>query len=160
MKKPILLLAAIGILLFTSCKDGVSFFGKAKQTEAKILILEKENADLKAQLEAYDEQQMNDILNIRSDYEKKLAVLQKQIESGNAKEYSGYFVVVGSFKNKKYADKYAAKIKEMGYEGNIVNGPNNFYLVTSGTYTTLKTSLEPMRKAREILASEAWVFFK
>lgn len=160
MKKPILFLAAVALLFSTSCKDGVSFFGKAKKAETKILMLENENADLKAKIAAYDEQQMNDIMQIRSDYELKLADLQKQIEAGKAKEYSGYFVIVGSFKNKKYADEYAAKIKEMGYEGNIVDGPNNFYLVTSGSYNTLKASLNPMRNARNILASEAWIFFK
>lgn len=160
MKKPILFLAAIALLFSTSCKDGVSFFGKAKKAETKILMLENENTDLKAKLAAYDEQQMNDIMKIRSDYELKLANLQKQIEAGKAIEYSGYFVVVGSFKNKKYAEEYASKVQEMGYEGNIVDGPNSFYLVTSGTYTTLQASLNPMRNARDVVASEAWVYFK
>ncbi len=160
MKKLLFILAIGGTVFLTSCKDGSSFFGKGKEAEAKILALETEISALKKQLTACEEQQVNEIMSIRSDYEAKLAELQEQLEAGKVKEYSGYFVVVGSFKNQKYAEEYAIKIQQMGHEGNIVAGPNDFFLVTSGTYTTLKASLEPMRQARATLASEAWIYFK
>ena len=160
MKKLLFVLSIGSALFLTSCKDGTSFFGKAKKAEAKVLALETENSNLKKQLAVCEEQQSNEIMIIRSDYEAKLSELQKQLESGKIKEYSGYFVIVGSFKNQKYAQDYSKKMKEMGYEGNIVAGPNNFYLVTSGTYKTLKSSLEPMRQARSTIASQAWIYFK
>ncbi|MCF8378876.1 MAG: SPOR domain-containing protein [Bacteroidales bacterium] len=160
MKKLLFILSIGSVLFLSSCKDGTSFFGKAKKAEAKVLALETENSNLKKQLAACQDQQTSEIMGIRSDYEMKLAELQKQLESGKVKEYSGYFVIVGSFKSQKNAEGYSTKIKQMGYEGNIVAGPNNFYLVTSGTYKTLKSSLEPMRKARTTIASEAWIYFK
>lgn len=160
MKKSLFILVIAGLVGITSCKNGVTFFGKAKQAETKILTLEKENTQLKEKLAACEEQQNSEIMNIRADYEKKLADLQKKIESGQAAEYSGYFVVVGSFKNKQFAKEYASKIKQMGYEGKIVSGPNNFQLVTMGTYSSLKSAIEPMRKARQVIASESWIYFK
>lgn len=159
MKQAIIAIGIIGVFTLSSCKD-VKLFSNCKDAEAKIALLENENADLKAKIANYEEIQKKEILAIRADYEQKLATLQEKLEEGQAKEYSGYFVVVGSFKNLKYAQDYSQKIKQMGYEGNIVNGPNSFYLVTSGTYQTLKSSVEAMYKARSVIASEAWVYFK
>ena len=76
------------------------------------------------------------------------------------RKVSGYFVVVGSFKNSAYANEYSSKIRAMGYEGALVDGPNNFTLVTSGTYTNLKDAVEGQTVARNKLASTAWVYLK
>ena len=80
MKKLLFILAIGGTVFLTSCKDGSSFFGKGKEAEAKILALETEISALKKQLTACEEQQVNEIMSIRSDYEAKLAELQEQIE--------------------------------------------------------------------------------
>ena len=160
MKRLSLIIAVSGLMILSSCKDGVSFLGGGKEAKAKIAMLEQENADLKKQLQDCKDIQNAEIMSIRSDYEKKLADLQLKLEAGTASEYNGYYVVVGSFKNQKYAQDYSAKVKQMGYEGNIVAGPNNFNLVTYGSYKTLKSSLEPMRKARQSVSSEAWIYFK
>ena len=160
MKQFILLFAILGSLSLSSCKDGNKLFGKNKEAELKILTLENENAELRKQLSEFEAKQQEEILMIRNDYEQKIGSLQQKLEAGKAKEYSGYFVVVGSFKNYKYAEEYAQKIKQMGYEGKIVNGPNSFHLVTSGTYKSLKASLEAMQNARSVVASQAWVYFK
>lgn len=143
-----------------SCKDGIKFFGKSKQTEAEIANLQKQNEALRQELEGIEQEHVQEITAIRSDYEKKLADLQKQIEAGTLAEYDAYHVIVGSFKNAEYAKDYAEKVKQMGYEGKIIPGPNNFNLVTYGTYKTLKASIEPMRKAQENISIEAWVYFK
>lgn len=158
MKQSLILLVILAMVSFTSCKDG-KFFGKAKEAKLKITALENENAVLKQKLAEFEDRQKEEILSIRSDYEQKLAVLQQKIEAGTAKEYSGYFVIVGSFKVPKNAQNYSVKMKQMGYEGKIVKGPNNYQLVTSGTYTTLKSSIEAMKKARSTVASEAWIYF-
>ncbi|MGC9343768.1 MAG: SPOR domain-containing protein [Bacteroidales bacterium] len=160
MNKVVVFLIIASTFAMNSCKDGVSFFGKSKQTEAEIANLQKQNEALRQELEGIEQEHDQEITAIRSDYEQKLADLQKQIEAGTMAEYDAYYVVVGSFKNADYAREYAKKIQEMGYEGKIVPGPYNFNLVTSGTYQTLKSSLEPMRQARENIATEAWVYFK
>jgi hypothetical protein len=160
MKRVVAFIIIASSFAMNSCKDGVSFFGKSKQTEAEIANLQKQNEALRQELDGIEQKHDQEITAIRSDYEQKLANLQKQIEAGTMAEYDAYYVVVGSFKNANYAKNYAEKIKQMGYEGKVVSGPNNFNLVTSGTYQTLKSSLEPMRQAREKIATEAWVYFK
>jgi cell division protein FtsN len=159
--KGLLILSGIAILLsLGSCKDKKGLFGKSGEKDAKIAALAQENQTLKKELEGIDNQHLTEITNIRSDYEQKLAELQQKIEAGTIAEYKVYYVVVGSFKNKKYAEEYAQKVKEMGQEGKIVPGPNDFHLVTAGTFQTLKSSLEPMRQAREKISHEAWVYFR
>jgi len=160
MKRIFFLAVIIVLATLNSCKDGKGIFGKSKESEARITNLERENQALRNELSNIEEEHSAEITAIRTDYEQKLADLQKQIEAGNIAEYKAYYVVVGSFKNLNYAKDYAEKIKVMGYEGKIVPGPNNFNLVTSGTFTTLKTSVTSMKEAREKIASEAWIYFK
>jgi len=159
--KRILIFSVLVILIsFNSCKDRGGIFGTSKKTDAQIANLEKENQALRSELEDIEGQHQAEITEIRSDYEQKLANLQKQIEAGTLQEYDAYYVIVGSFKNDNYAQEYSGKIKELGYEGKIIPGPNDFNLVTYGTYSTLKSSLEPMRQAREKVAPAAWIYFK
>lgn len=160
MKKTIFVLGLAILIIGTSCKKINQMFSHSSMTEEEITALIQENEKLKNELNNCAENYEAEKANMRSDYEKQLLALQEKISTGKAKEYNVYYVVVGSFKNMKYAEDYAGKIKAMGYEGKIVDGPNNFNLVTYGTYKTLKSSLEPMRKARSTVASEAWVYFK
>lgn len=147
-------------MVLSSCKDGTGIFNRSGEKAKTIERLEKENQALRRELEQIDETHEEDITNIRSDYEQKLAELQKKIEAGTIAEYDAYYVIVGSFKNMKYAEDYAKKIREMGYEGKIIPGPYNFNLVTSGTYQKLNTSVMNMKEAREKIASEAWVYYR
>lgn len=94
---------------------------------------------------------------LRAEYEQKLADYEK---SSPKIPVTGFYVVVGSFKNQKYAEDYASKIKSMGYEGNIIEGPSNFKLVTASTHGTLRDALPPLKNARSIIASKSWIFFK
>ncbi len=160
MKRSFIVTGLAIIMIFGSCKDGVNIFSRSKQKNETIERLENENQALRRELQQIEETHQEDITEIRSDYEQKLAELQKKIEAGTMAEYDAYYVVVGSFKNPKYARSYSDKIQQMGYEGNIVPGPNNFNLVTSGTYGTLSASITNMREAREKIASEAWVYFR
>jgi cell division protein FtsN len=160
MKSALILSVLVIMISFGSCKNGGGIFGKSKETEAQIANLERENQALRNELENIEEQHMAEITEIRTDYESKLANLQKQIEAGTMAEYDAYYVITGSFKNKIYAEEYSKKMKELGYEGNIISGPNNFNLVTYGTYNTLKSAIAPMRKAKEDISIEAWIYFK
>ena len=51
-------------------------------------------------------------------------------------------------------------MKSKGYEGAIVDGPNNFTLVTSGTHTNLKDALKAYTEAREKIIDSAWIYVK
>ncbi len=160
MKRTLIISGLALLMVLSSCKDGTGIFNRSGEKAKTIERLEKENQALRRELEQIDETHEEDITNIRSDYEQKLAELQKKIEAGTIAEYDAYYVIVGSFKNMKYAEDYAKKIREMGYEGKIIPGPYNFNLVTSGTYQKLNTSVMNMKEAREKIASEAWVYYR
>lgn len=159
MKRSFIVTGLAIIMILSSCKDGTNIFKGSKEKTQKIERLEKENEALRRELEQIENTHQEDITSIRSDYEQKLAELQKKIEAGTLAEYDAYYVVVGSFKNPEYARSYSQKIKQMGYEGKIVPGPNNFNLVTSGTYDKLNTAIMNMKEAREKVVSTAWVYF-
>ncbi|MFW5820771.1 MAG: SPOR domain-containing protein [Bacteroidota bacterium] len=160
MKRSILISLLAMAIVLSSCKDGTNIFKGSKEKNQKIERLEKENQALRRELEQIEETHQDDITNIREDYEQTLAELQKKIEQGTVAEYDAYYVVVGSFKNEKYARSYSEKIKQMGHEGKIVPGPDNFNLVTSGTYDRLNIALNKMKEAREKIASKSWVYYR
>lgn len=158
MKKIILILLTASLFLNPSCDRVKGIFNKPGKKGTATLL--EENKKLQEQLATEAARHEEEMASIRSQYENQLLELQKQIEAGTVSEFNVYYVVVGSFKKMENAQRYSEKIKAMGFEGKIVDGPNQFNLVTSGTYKTLKSSLDPLREARGKVASEAWVYFK
>jgi cell division protein FtsN len=158
MKKLLLILFAGVICISPSCDKVNGLFGKSGKKSTEALVAE--NEALQQQLAEETARHEQEMAGIRSEYENKLVELQKQIDAGTVKEFKVYYVVVGSFKQMENATNYSEKIKAMGYEGKIVEGPNQFNLVTSGTFQTLRSALAPLGEAREKLASEAWVYFR
>ncbi|HYW94315.1 MAG TPA: SPOR domain-containing protein [Bacteroidales bacterium] len=159
MKKTLILITVMAITLTTSCKKGNSWFGKSSKKQNEIALLAKKNSELQQQLKEDSLRFAKELASIKSQYENKLSTLQQDVESGNAEESNVYYVVVGSFKNMKYAENYSRKVKSMGHEGKIVDGPSNFHLVTYGTYNSLRNSLSALKNARSGVAVESWVYF-
>ena len=159
MKKIIGLSIVVLLVTATSCNQLNEWFGKSGVSEKEVEALVEEKKALERQLKQDSAAYERQIAAIRNEYEQKLTELQKKIDKGEAAEKKAYYVIVGSFKNMDYAREYAQKIRAMGYEGEIIDGPNQFNLVTSGTYETLRASLPSLQNARSKIASKAWVYF-
>ena len=43
--------------------------------------------------------------------------------------WSGYYMIVGSFENIQYAEKYVQKLRDMGYNSQIIESNKGFYRV-------------------------------
>jgi hypothetical protein len=71
-----------------------------------------------------------------------------------------YYMIVGCFTVQANADKYAEKIKGMGYESQIIPGNNNFQMVVAKTYDTYRESVNEIDKFRNEVTPNAWVFLK
>ncbi|MCB8994082.1 MAG: SPOR domain-containing protein [Bacteroidales bacterium] len=157
MKRVFIYILAVSLVSFSSCKKINKMLGKTSMSQEEIDALVAQNNALQQQIEkdsaAYD----RELEALRAEYEQKLSEYQN---SNNKAPVTGFFVVVGSFKNQKYAENYASKIKSMGYEGNIVQGPSNFKLVTASTHSNLKEALPSLKNARSVLASKSWIYFK
>jgi hypothetical protein len=157
MKRTIVYILAVSMISFSSCKKINQWLGKSSLSKAEVDALVAQNAELQKQVNedaaAYD----RELEALRTEYEQKLAEYQK---AATKAPVSGFFVIVGSFKNQKFAEDYAVKIKSMGYEGNIVDGPSTFKLVTSSTHASLKEALPALNNARSVVASKSWIYFK
>jgi len=142
-------------LLFTSCK----YFQKSSMTQEEIDALVTEKQNLEKQLQENNAMYEQQISDIQKTSEQKIAELQEQVEKcgiGSGK----YHVIVGSFKTPAFADEYAAKIRSLGYEGEVLSGKYSFKLVTSSSHESLKTALAEMEKARANVSAKAWVYIE
>ncbi len=151
MKQLAILLAIFIFTGLTSCSD---WFGSNKKVEE----LTVNNEALKKRIKEDSVMHLQELNMLREQYEKEIEALKKSTEL--QKHVKGYFVVVGSFKNPANAERHARDIKSKGYEGAIVDGPNRFTLVTSGTYTNLKDAIEGYTQARNSIIPTAWVYVK
>ena len=157
MKRTIVYILAVSIVSFSSCKKVNQWLGKSTMSQAEIDSMLYQNAELQKQVKADAAAYERELDALRAEYEQKLAAY----ENSNPKApVTGFFVIVGSFKNQKLAENYASKIKSMGYEGNIIDGPADFKLVTSSTHASLKEALPSLKTARSVLVSKSWIYFK
>jgi hypothetical protein len=69
-----------------------------------------------------------------------------------------YYMIVGCFTVKQNADKYAEKIRGLGYEPQIIQGRDNFQMVSARTYDNYKQSIDELDKFRTEVTRNAWVF--
>ncbi len=161
MKTHLVLIFLALFALDTSCKKANGLFGKSSKRSNDLSLLARKNSDLQQKIHDDSVKYSQQLEAMKDSYDSKLNELQKNVETGKVKDVNHvYYVVVGAFKNMKYAGTYSEKIKSMGHEGLIVEGPNNFHLVTYGTYTTLKNSLPALQNARSGVATESWVYFQ
>ncbi len=144
------------LFLSTSCKQLNKWFGKSSMSKKDISLLLFEKQELEKRIRKDSANYVREMEALRLEYEQKLA----EFEKVNKKQATGFSVVVGSFKNIGLAEKYAKKIQSMGYEGNLIQGPNNFNCITTGTFANLKEALPVLSTARSGITPEAWVFIK
>ena len=145
------------IFLIILILAGISSCNKTKEDKA-VQELTAYNEALKNMLKEDSAMHIQELNMLKEQYEKEIEQLKKSTEL--QKHTKGYFVVVGSFKNPANVKRYAGEIKSKGYEGAIVDSPNNFTLVTSGTYTNLKDALDAYTQARNSIISTAWIYVK
>ena len=159
MKKSIFLIFIAAAVLSSSCKKGNGLFGNSSKRREQIALLTKKNNELHQQLREDSLRYAQELAQLKNTYESQLQGLQKQEEAGNTPKSNTYYVIVGSFKDMNYARELFGKVKSMGHEGKVIEGPNNFHLVTYGTYNTLKNSIPALNNARSSVATESWIYF-
>lgn len=146
MKKAFILLLAI--ITVSSC----SLFEKPSMTQEEIDALVNEKAGVEEELANL--QQQYELLKIKADECASMMEAQNEVvePSGN------FLVIAGSFKNRTYAEDFSAKVKNMGGEGSIVDGPYQFNLVVYSSHTSLREAANSMYMARTNVSEDAWVY--
>ena len=144
----------IGIILLGLIVSSCSLFQKPSMTQEQIDEMVAENDALKTQLKSSKD--LADQLALARLQADEAMLKLADCEGGNSKVH----IIVGAFKNSSYANEYSAEMKEQGYAGRIIAGPYNFNLVTSGSYESIKASLQDLTSVRDNVIETAWIFIE
>jgi hypothetical protein len=71
-----------------------------------------------------------------------------------------YYMIVGCFTVQENADKYAEKLRGMGYQAQIISGIGNYQMVSARTYGSYRESVAEIEKFRNEVTPNAWVYLK
>jgi hypothetical protein len=77
-----------------------------------------------------------------------------------ASSHNRYFMIVGSFQNYNLAKLYSEKIRQMGYESEIIEAPNGFYRVSAKSYSDFQAGINEIDDFRSSVAPGAWLHVK
>lgn len=80
---------------------------------------------------------------------------------GNKAAVSGkYYMIVGCFTVSENADRYAEKLRGMGYASEILTGVGNYQMVAAASYNNYRESVDAINKFRNEVTPNAWVYLK
>ena len=144
----------IGIILLGLIVSSCSLFQKPSMTQEQIDEMVAENDALKTQV--ISNKDLADQLALARLQADETMLKLADCEGGNSKVH----IIVGAFKNSSYANDYSAEMKEQGYAGRIIAGPYNFNLVTSGSYESIKASLQDLNGVRDNVIETAWIYIE
>jgi len=144
----------IGMILLGLIVSSCSLFQKPTMNQEQIDEMVAENDALKTQVKSNKD--LTDQLALARMQADEAMLKLADCEGGNSKVH----IIVGAFKNSSYADEYSAEMKEQGYAGKIIAGPYNFNLVTSGSYESIKASLQDLNSVRDNVIETAWIYIE
>lgn len=144
----------IGIILLGLIVSSCSLFQKPSMTQEQIDEMLAENEALKAKVN--ETKDLTDQLALARMQADEAMLKLADCESGASKVH----IIVGAFKNSANADEYSATMKDQGYDGKIIAGPYSFSLVTSGSYESVKASLQDLNGVRSDVIETAWIFIE
>lgn len=141
------------IIILTLLLGGCNLFNKkSKEEQAR---LEQARIDSLAKAKA------DSLKRVEEAMRKKQARLDsiRQVRRAQAeKEKKRYHIIAGSFKTPSYAEKYAEKMKAEGYDTEIIQGNNNYNMVSIGAYQTMPQAARRLTSIREKGTYEVWIY--
>ena len=144
----------LGIILLGLMVSSCNLFQKPSMTQEEIDIMVAENKALKTKVAS------------NKDLEDQLSMARMQADDAMLKlancegASSKVHIIVGAFKNSSYANDYSAEMKGRGYDGKILAGPYSFNLVTSGSYGSIRASLQDLNSIRDNVIETAWIYIE
>jgi hypothetical protein len=144
--KNILILLLLSLFLSYGCK----YFKKSSARKVDTIAADTEQIA----------GQVVDSAAYYSEMNKEAAVpeVKPQVKTKAAK--GSFYMIVGCFTVQHNAEKYAEKLKGMGYDPQIIPGRDNFQMVSARTYDNYRSSVAEIDKFRNEVSKEAWVYRK
>lgn len=144
----------LGIILLGFIVSSCSIFQKPSMTQEEIDAMVAENEALKTQVES------------NNNLADELALARQQADEAMLKladcedAASKVHIIVGAFKISANADEHSANMKNQGYAGEIIAGPYNFSLVTSGSYASIRAAIQDLGAVRTNVIETAWIYIE
>ena len=151
MKKAIVILL-VSILIVPGCKFFKEKFSKKEKKDEYAVNLEKK-------VEEGEKKHQAELEKLKKQSEAEIERLKLQLDEAKTKSQR-YKVVVGGFKVPGNAERFAGRLRNQGFEPEIVRSHNGFDLVSIYSYGSLREALGKMRDVRHNLDDEAWVYIQ
>lgn len=151
MKRVIPIVALIGFLSLGGCK----YFGKHSRLFSKDVdtLLDmsnkpKDTIPVDTATPVYEEPVVQPV--------------QQPVQSSSGYGYGSdkYYMIAGSFQNQRFAERYASKMQDMGYNTRIIEAPNGFYRVSVKSYNSFSQGVSEIEQFRNNVSARAWLNVK
>ena len=158
MKKYMILCAGLcAVMAFTSCKSSESAYKKAYE-KAKAQEAAAVETNTEANVVAPIEEKPIDEVRV-VDNADNVQVRQEQVSLIDGSGLKNFSVVVGSFSLRANADGLQQRLKEAGYDAQIVkNADRNMFRVVATTFAD-KASAAQSRNELRAKYPDAWLLF-
>ncbi len=146
MKRPISLLLLFAVLLLSSCNylKKHRLFSRDVDTVLDMTLEEPQVFEVDSSAMVVEEPVPEPEIE------------KPQVLSAN----DNYYMIVGSFQNPNFAEKYAEKMRQMGYVSQVIESNNGYFRVSAKSYNDFRTGVGEIETFRETVASRAWLHVK
>ena len=158
MKKYMILCAGLcAAMAFTSCKSSESAYKKAyEKAKAQEAAAVETNTEANV-LAPVEEQPIDEVKVV--DNADNVSVRQEQVSLIDGSGLKNFSVVVGSFSLKSNAEGLQQRLKESGYDAQIVkNNDRNMYRVVATTFADKSSAVQSRNELRGKYP-DAWLLF-
>ena len=150
--KAVLIMSIAGLFfLNTGCKffKEHRLFGNDVDSLIDLSEETKPDKEEKVDIQSLDQE----VTEEKPEAEVKMRSPQEQAYFGNGR----FLMIVGSFRNEHFAERYAEKVRQMGYQTQVIESPNGFYRVSAKSYPTLNQGINELENFRMNVAPRAWI---
>ncbi len=157
MRTVMLLSVACILLLGTGCKFFKEHRLFGNDVDSLVDLSEEEND------EDSEDEKVEIVKSLDQEVTEEEPETIVEIETPSTPSYVSdgkYFMIVGSFRNEHFAERYAEKIQQMGYQTQIIESPNGFYRVSAKSFSTLNEGINELEEFRMNVVARAWVHIK
>jgi hypothetical protein len=152
MKKVLITIFVVLAVLAVGCKGKNSWFGKGKQQEAYIKQLE-------SKMQSDSATKAEELQRIKDESQLVIDSLKTNCgKTAKTGERFSYYVITGAFMEQGNADRYKAKMDQMGYTSEIVEGPYGYHMVSVSGSNDLNEAVSVMNTMRNSVTENAWVY--
>jgi hypothetical protein len=153
MKKVFITFFIALAVLAVGCKGKNSWFNKGKQQEAYVKQLE-------SKMQSDSASRAEELQRLKDESQLTIDSLKANCGKPKTGERFSYYVITGAFMEANNADRYKAKMDQMGYTAEIVDGPFGYRMVSVSGTNDLNEAVSVMNTMRNSVTENAWVYVK